>query len=135
MGCLSPDERLAAVLYGRSSGGAAGSVAHYVSVRPTGGDAEVVIFEMFKGYNIRLDWRKDSALTIGYPAGSIISGRDGQTFTKTVAGRQVEVRLIGIPSQHGLFGSGESECVGGRPNMPLQPTSGALGATAEPKRQ
>lgn len=79
---------------------------------------------MGHGYNVRLAWTGPTHLTIGYPHdANMLAWR--KRFRTNLAGTLLDVELTPIDSKNGLFPGGENECVGGRPDKPLQPTSGA----------
>ena len=108
--CESPDGELTAIFYVRQAGGAAGSQSEYVSVRPRGDAAEVLLFEMGHGYNVRLTWTGSRQLTIGYPKdANMFAWRN--RFRRQVAGRFLDVDLTPVESKNGLFPTKEDECV------------------------
>lgn len=113
---------MTATFYVRQSGGAAGSQAEYVSVRPRAGGPEVLVFEMGHGDNVRLTWTGPSQLTIGYPRdANMLAWR--KRFRKEVGSKPLDVTLTPVDSRNGSLPGEKNECVG-RPNMPAQPTSG-----------
>lgn len=120
--CDAPDTTLTATFYLRQCCGAAGSQEEFVSLRLRAGGAESLLLKMGHGYNVRLTWLGPKRLAIGYPREANTTNLR-KKFRKHVAGTEVDVELMPLDSQNGLLHDG-NQCIGGRSNKPLRPTSG-----------